>query len=311
MSGVNDKHAYMIIAHNDFYVLKKLVECIDDCRNDIYIHIDRKVRQFDDIKAIILNIARNSNVYFIPRHEVVWGGYSLIECEIALFKEVIHKGNYQYCHLISGVDMPLKSQSEIHNYFEEHRGINYLSYSRNEDYLRNEKKRYQYFRPLQEVRGRNNRSLSSYIEGILLFIQKIFGIDRSKNSSLSYCLGSQWISVQQEILVYIIENEDIIQKNFRKTKCCDEIYKQSLLRNSRFFDSFFIQPTHYEHLDPLYEDCLRAIDVERGKPWTWEASDYKYLINSGMLFARKCSSFKKEQKELVDMLHAHVTEESL
>lgn len=38
------KHAYMIIAHNDFDLLETLVRLLDDPRNDLYIHIDAKVQ---------------------------------------------------------------------------------------------------------------------------------------------------------------------------------------------------------------------------------------------------------------------------
>ena len=31
-----NKHAYLIIAHNDFYILEKLLMLLDDERNDIY-----------------------------------------------------------------------------------------------------------------------------------------------------------------------------------------------------------------------------------------------------------------------------------
>ena len=37
-----NKHAYLIIAHDNFYTLEKLIKSIDDSRNDIYIHIDKK-----------------------------------------------------------------------------------------------------------------------------------------------------------------------------------------------------------------------------------------------------------------------------
>lgn len=38
------KHAYMIIAHNEFDLLEILVRLLDDPRNDIYVHIDAKVK---------------------------------------------------------------------------------------------------------------------------------------------------------------------------------------------------------------------------------------------------------------------------
>lgn len=36
------KHAYLIIAHDNWKILEKLLILLDDKRNDIYLHIDRK-----------------------------------------------------------------------------------------------------------------------------------------------------------------------------------------------------------------------------------------------------------------------------
>ena len=35
------KHAILIMAHNQFKILEKLVQQLDHARNDIYIHIDK------------------------------------------------------------------------------------------------------------------------------------------------------------------------------------------------------------------------------------------------------------------------------
>ena len=36
------KHAYLIMAHNEPEILKVLISMLDDPRNDIYLHIDKK-----------------------------------------------------------------------------------------------------------------------------------------------------------------------------------------------------------------------------------------------------------------------------
>ncbi|SCN26461.1 hypothetical protein N3C_2841 [Clostridium sp. N3C] len=46
----NGKHAYLIIAHNNFYILEELIKLLDDTRSDIYIHIDKKVKNFNFYK---------------------------------------------------------------------------------------------------------------------------------------------------------------------------------------------------------------------------------------------------------------------
>lgn len=57
------KHAYLIIAHNNWYVLEKLIRLIDDERNDIYLHIDIKVKDFN--KEYFADIVNKSNIYFV------------------------------------------------------------------------------------------------------------------------------------------------------------------------------------------------------------------------------------------------------
>lgn len=128
-----NKHAYLIIAHNNFYILKKLIALIDDERNDIYIHIDKKTKNFK--KDDFMNICKKSQVYFIKRISVYWGDYSQVQCELNLLKAAI-KGNYQYYHLISGVDLPIKSQDYIHDFFDINNNIEYVRFTDNWDYSR-------------------------------------------------------------------------------------------------------------------------------------------------------------------------------
>ena len=45
------KHAYLILAHHAFGLLQLLVETLDDPRNDIYVHVDRKVKEMPSLKT--------------------------------------------------------------------------------------------------------------------------------------------------------------------------------------------------------------------------------------------------------------------
>ena len=44
---MKDRHAYLIMTHGNFEILKLQLEMLDDSRNDIYIHVDKKVKNFD------------------------------------------------------------------------------------------------------------------------------------------------------------------------------------------------------------------------------------------------------------------------
>ena len=64
-----DKHTYLIIAHNNFGQLAKLIELLDDKRNDIYLHVHKKMKNFNP-QLIQVNKA---NLYFTERTSVTWG----------------------------------------------------------------------------------------------------------------------------------------------------------------------------------------------------------------------------------------------
>ena len=117
------KHAYLIMAHDNFYILEKLIQLIDYDLNDIYIHIDKKAKNFNF--NYFRNLVNKSNIYFVKRFNVRWGGYSIVEAELELLNKAI-KGEYEYYHIISGVDLPLKSQEYIHKFFNANRGKEFI-----------------------------------------------------------------------------------------------------------------------------------------------------------------------------------------
>lgn len=65
---MKERHAYLILAHTDFMVLKELVGVLDDYRNDIYIHFDRKV-----IDPPILEAKYSKLLMLEDRVDVRWG----------------------------------------------------------------------------------------------------------------------------------------------------------------------------------------------------------------------------------------------
>ena len=68
------KHAYLIMAHHEFEVLGKLVQALDDERNDIYIHFDKKVKNYPLLKT------KYTNLYILQkRTDIRWGHISQIK----------------------------------------------------------------------------------------------------------------------------------------------------------------------------------------------------------------------------------------
>ena len=70
------KHAYLIMAHHEFEVLGKLIQAIDDKRNDIFIHFDAKLKSYPVLKA------HNANLYILEKRiDIHWGHISQIKAE--------------------------------------------------------------------------------------------------------------------------------------------------------------------------------------------------------------------------------------
>ena len=61
------KHAYLIIAHNNWKILERLLILLDDNRNDIYLHIDRK----SDLINFSNNV-HNANLSVFHEIDVRW-----------------------------------------------------------------------------------------------------------------------------------------------------------------------------------------------------------------------------------------------
>lgn len=122
-----ERHPYCIIAHNYPDQLAVLVNALSDERNTIFIHIDKKTKIEPFIKCVT-NV--NSNVKFIKkRKKVYWGHSSQIEAELNLLEAVDNeKEAFSRIHLISGVDFPLKSQNEIHDYFLKHKTEEFIDF---------------------------------------------------------------------------------------------------------------------------------------------------------------------------------------
>lgn len=81
------KHAYLILAHSDFEILERLLRAIDDERNDIYIHFDRKVTRCPECR-----ISHAGLIILAERIDVRWGDVSVVRAEYALFDEAYRHG---------------------------------------------------------------------------------------------------------------------------------------------------------------------------------------------------------------------------
>lgn len=281
------KHAFLIIAHNNWWQLKKLIECLDSDTHDIYVHIDKKSKDFD--KDYFRNSATKSSLKFYREFEVYWGGFSQVQVEMLLLKQAYENG-YDYYHIISGADLPLKNNEEIDSFFEKNKGKEFILYD--EDALKGNpeiSRRAKYYHFLQNYRRRFaekwKNNFFTFCERVSLVLQIIFGVNRVKNLDWQIKYGSNWVSITDELVQVILDNKDRVTSLFSYTNCADELFIQTIAYNCGFKDHIF-HPIDNQMAN------LRCIDWSRGKngnPYTFRKEDEELLREDSNLFARKFS----------------------
>lgn len=276
------KQAYLICAHGNFTLLKCLIHQLDDTDNDIYIHFDKKIGSVD--YETFENITKYSNVFCLrKRNNVVWGHISLTLTSIDLLEFALSHFEYDYFHLISGVDFPIKSNAYIKRFLCEHNGLEFIGFLQNADLSyklglyhlipHNLQQKYNFFKLLDVV---------------LLSIQRIFHICNHKNLN-KFVKGCNWWSITNVLAKDIVSHKLYFKNEYRFTSCSDEIFLQTYV--SQHKDKYKIYDTFDE-----YHGCIRKIDWERGKPYVWQLKDIDELQSSGALFARK---FSEENIEVI------------
>lgn len=284
-----DKHAYLIMAHNNFPLLLELIESLDHQRNELFLHIDKKVPQ-DTFLAFQSSYQKRkqernlqSPLFFTDRISVHWGGYSQIACELLLMEAAARKDHYAYYHLLSGSDLPIKPMEEILAFFDHlppHSGTEFLAF----DSLQvpaHVRERISLYHILRE----SSHPLAEPLDALFTRVQRLLHVDRLRNSSLILQKGANWFSITDGLVRYALEQKDWIARTFSHSVCADELFLQTLAANSPFVNKIY---------DP-YDDGnslanLRYIDWERGtgnSPYVFQREDRDMLLGLPHLFARK------------------------
>ena len=266
-------HAWLIIAHNEFEILQRLLSMLDSPNNDIYLHWDRKVK---DLPAVRVNKSRF--VVLSNRVDVRWGSVSQIECELALFEAAAANGPYHYYHVISGVTLPLRSQDAIDTYFQACDGKSVVTgLCQDTPYQEKLKvRRYNLFLHNYASSNQMRRKASQFLWKSAITLQRVLHIEA--NRGLVFYKASNWLSLTEEAVKYILGRKEGILKTYRWSFCGDEFFIPSELMAS---------PLRQYILNR--DDYLKR-EILRDTASTFHLSDYQALANGHHLFARKFTS---------------------
>ena len=262
-------HAWLIIAHNEFGILQRLISALDAPECDFFVHIDKKVKILPS-----LQVAKGRLFMLKERVDVRWGTISQIKTEILLLETALKMGSYSHYHIISGTHLPLKPVREILTFYDSHPAEEVMRFWKADAGDADFKLRRYHF-PIRFFKDQNKyiRIISQLTWKVVLKIQKIFGIRHLRQDV--FVKTDNWLSLTKSAAKYIVDRKKAIYKKYRWSFCGDEYFVASELKSAG--EQFFV--FDYQHL--LYVDFL--ID----SPRTLFLDEIPELCKTDYIFARK------------------------
>lgn len=274
------KHAYLILAHNDIPLLQTLITCLDDSRNDLFVHWDAKSGNVPQLKA------KSARLFMLDqRVNVNWAGYSMVQAEFLLFRKAFANGPYAYYHLISGADLPIKSQDYIHAECERLQGTEFVAFAPATKAEVDYRVQHWFLFP-EDFRSKN--LVKKGLRYLFLAAQDLL---RTRRTDITVKKGSQWCSLTQGFVSYLIAQESQVRNLFTHTFCPDELFIQTVISNSPFADKVKTAPSEFD-------GNMRYIKWKDGELFPIVKDDLADLRQSDKWFARKFSSQDKSLLEV-------------
>lgn len=262
--------AYLIIAHADPEMLEHLVRAIDPTKRDIYIHIDLKT----DIN--IFNAELLAQVKIIePRIPVYWGNSSVTAASMRLIKEAYSCNYYDYFHIISGADFPVRPLSEFESFLDKSQPLSFLySESANNKPEALKRLRSPYF-----ISDRTHLSLLLQ-RIVFLFNHHVPFFRRRMLDNIEFRIGSNWFTIHRNVVPWIIDhwNDSRVRRFYYFTYLAEEIFFATALANSPL--SHFYSTRSLRHM--IWDGGAH--------PKTLKMDDIDDIRQTNEFFSRKFSS---------------------
>ncbi len=262
-------HAWLIIAHNEFGILQRLVSALDAPECDFFLHLDRKVTTLPEIR-----VSKGRLHVLEDRVDVRWGSVSQIHCELALLKAARKEGAFDFYHIISGTTLPLKPWEELKAYFESNEGCSILTPVHKDLPYQETLKMHRKNRFLRNYAAKGLKGrISQYLWRGSIALQRLLKIEINRDKD--FYKASNWLSLDRRAVDYLLSQEKEILRTYRHSFCGDEYFIPTELMASPLRDSI----RNCDH----YLKC----DIPRSTSGIFTLSDLPELEGTGFLFARK------------------------
>ena len=211
---------------------------------------------------------------------------------------VINKSGvkYDYLYFFQGSDLPIKTQDEIHDFFDNNSGYEFVSIEKARRSMAENKARYRHFFCHNRF-FRKNRLVKALNFGLVYF-QKLLNIQ--KNTDIRLYQGSALFSITGECACYLETQISSIYKRFRYALAEDEVFMQSILMASPYRD-------YIKDIDKEVTCNARMIDRIRlhGKnsPHIWRADEFDFLRSLPQEYCLARKFDEKVDMEIVEKIY--------
>lgn len=274
---LSGRHAFIVTAFRDYGMLRRTLQLLDFDYNSIHLHVDSNSALPG---SDVLGVVKRASLHLTPRVDVRWAGVSMVQAGLTATRSALQEADFDYIHLLTESDLPIRPMSEIHSFFREHSGFEFIEYHPDNDGFAQYKG--QVFHFFANRRSYRSSKLTKYANhGLAKAQQKV---QFQRHPGVRYYHGSAFWSITRGLAEYVDERADQILRDYRWTLAPDEVYLHTLVMNSPYRDRL------YEFEIPMISSA-RYIDWARregNSPHTITVEDLgEMLSNDGLMFARK------------------------
>ena len=288
------KIAYLIVAHDNPGVLRRLIAALwcKDC--GFFVHVDRKA-DIGDFSGI-----NGDNIFLTQKRIPVYhSGFTQVEATLLLLREALSEPQgYDYFVLLGGTHYPLRSKEYIHRFLEKNCASEFISIARMPNNAYELSK-------LNRIWFEENEPVRHFLSRVLAKVGLAQRDHRKYLGGLDPYGGSNWWALTREACRYIIDfvqSNESLQRFFRNTCCPDEMFFHTILGNSPFRSRVRRNFTYLRWPEGQRPTFLNSADVQHieslDPPWIddeWGSGE--------ALFARK---FADDNLKLLDRIDAMI-----
>ncbi len=279
--------AHLITTFTNPLQTERLIKRMQHPDFDFYVHVDAKLPISSHDNLIYL-----PNVYFIQnRVKVQWAAFSTVQAVFNSLQEILDtKRGYDFISLMSGQDYPIKTPTQIQQFYKDRIGNILLKYrSFQEDWLEGMERVNRFHFTNYKFKGQY--FLEKWINRLLP--------NRKLLPNIHFYGSSMFWAISTEAAEYVLANVDRnkqLKRFFYFTWGSDEFLFQTILMNSHFASQVINENCHYYQHPPRTPN-----------PKVFSVNDFKDIIASDRIYARKFDM--NESPEILDAIDQYIKEQ--